>query len=76
MTTSRCSDDRNPFDFKHVDTEKCEYQDHGPCIVMCSPGTMVSVCAVPATPACFCSALSRQRIVYTGVDEWDVAGAV
>ena len=35
-------DDRNPFDFKHVETLKSvrEYEDSGPCVIMCSPGTM------------------------------------
>ena len=37
-------DDRNPFDFKHVETLKSvrEYDDHGPCVIMCSPGTLMS----------------------------------
>ena len=37
-------DERNPFDFKYVETLKSvrEYDDHGPCVIMCSPGTLMS----------------------------------
>jgi cleavage and polyadenylation specificity factor subunit 3 len=37
-------EERHPFDFKHVEMMKSvrEYDDHGPCVIMCSPGTMQS----------------------------------
>ena len=37
-------EEHHPFDFKHVEMMKSvrEFDDHGPCVIMCSPGTMQS----------------------------------
>jgi cleavage and polyadenylation specificity factor subunit 3 len=71
-------DDRNPFDFKHVETLKSvrEYQDHGPCVVMCSPGTMVSARAAALQRQILRPRLGAKGVGAPRADERDVAGAL
>ena len=72
-------DERNPFDFKHVETLKSvrEYQDHGPCVVMCSPGTMVSLYPRSSSRVSRCVARATDRVeLVLFADEWYVSRAV